>query len=106
MGNSRSIEAPGPIGVPPVQLHLAIVYASDGVRFVAAAGSPRAARRRVSRYVAEHAEALLWPEDARRVEQLLGRGCEAEAIETYFRCVGDRWDIEKLYLESVEIADG
>lgn len=90
-----------PVRRQEAPVHLAIVYAADGVRFVTAAQSREAAQRRLAGYVAERAELNLWPPDAERVRQLMLSGCEAGAIETYFRCVGERWDLESLHRESV-----
>jgi hypothetical protein len=74
--------------------HTALVYALDGVRFVATAASRRALMRRVAHYVERHADDALWANDASRVRRLLEDGAHEEAIELYFALAGQRWDDE------------
>ena len=74
--------------------HTGIVYALDGARFVAAAASRRALMRRLAGYVGRHAEQRLWPDDARRVQNLLAEAAHEEAVELYFALVGERWEEE------------
>ena len=78
--------------------HTAVVYAIDGVRFVAAATSRRALLRRVAQYVERHAGDRLWANDARRVHHLLDVAAHEEAVELYFALVGERWDEEWIVL--------
>lgn len=74
--------------------HTALVYALDGVRFVATAASRRALMRRVAQYVERHAGDALWPNDALRVRRLLEDGAHEEAVELFFALTGERWDEE------------
>jgi hypothetical protein len=78
--------------------HTAFVYAFDGVRFTASARSRRALMERLADYVRRHAGDRLWPQDARRVDQLLDGGAHEEAVELYFAVVGQRWDEEWVVL--------
>ena len=84
-------------GVVPTP-HTAVVYALDGVRFVAAAPSRRALMRRVADYVQRHAAEKLWADDARYVHQLVAGSAHEEAVELYFALVGQRWDEEWIVL--------
>ena len=74
--------------------HTALVYALDGVRFVATATSRRVLMRRVAHYVERNADERLWANDASRVRLLLANGEHEEAVELYFALVGERWDEE------------
>jgi hypothetical protein len=78
----------------PAPPHTPLVYALDGVRFVASAASRRALMQRVAQYVEQNAGERLWAGDARRVRQLVGDGAHEEAVELYFALVGERWDEE------------
>jgi hypothetical protein len=78
--------------------HTALVYALDGLRFVATAASRRTLIRRLADYVERRTSDSLWPADARQVEMLLAHGAEEEAVELYFALVGKRWDEEWLFL--------
>jgi hypothetical protein len=84
--------------------HTALVYALDGVRFVAAASSRRALMRRVAEYVQRQAGEMLWEGDARRVDQLLVGAAYEEAVELYFALVGKRWDEEWILLTDPQAA--
>jgi hypothetical protein len=88
------LDAVGGRALPAV--HTALVYALDGVRFVAAATSRRALILRVAEYVGRETNNRLWPADARQVETLLAGGAHEEAVELYFALVGKRWDDEWL----------
>jgi len=81
----------GGVGLPP---HTALVYALDGVRFVAAAASRLALMRRVARYVERNVGDRRWANDAARVRQLLEHGAPDEAVVLSFALVGQRWDEE------------
>jgi hypothetical protein len=83
---------------------VAIVYAHDGVRFVAAGLSRSALVSPLASYVMEQARLQLWPEDASRIEQLLSDGAPQGAIDLYFAAVGNRWDKEWLYAEDIDLA--
>jgi hypothetical protein len=80
-------------GIVPAA-YTGIVYALDGVRFVAAATSRGALMRRVADYVRQRAGESLWGTDARHVHELLARAAHEDAIELYFAVVGQRWDEE------------
>jgi hypothetical protein len=77
-------------------LHVALVYAPDGVRLAVACRTAGALARRLSRYVLEHATHQLWPDDAERVRLLAKRGKLEAAVAHYFARVGERWDEERL----------
>src|SRR5687768_2896705 len=72
--------------------YTATIRASDGVRFTAAAATPELLTREIVAYVMSRGDYVLWPEDARRVRELIEAGEAAAAINLYFASVGDRWD--------------
>lgn len=84
-------------------LHVAVVHSVNGVRLVTAATSRVALAERLADYVRQHAGNQLWPRDARRLRRLLAAGRLDAAIETYFGSVGERWDEERLVIETVEV---
>lgn len=67
---------------------IAIVYAADGVRFVALGPSRADLVSRLAAYVMEQAPRQLWPDDASRVHELLSGGALDVAIDLYFASVG------------------
>jgi hypothetical protein len=75
---------------------VSVVWAIDGPRFVAVATAEENCLAQIARYVAEQAQWQLWPPTASRVTALLGEGDQAGAVTEYFRCVGERWDAERL----------
>lgn len=83
---------------------IAIVYAADGVRFVAVGRSRAVLVSRLAVYVMEQAPRQLWPDDASRVHQMLSGGALDVAIDLYFASVGNRWDKEWLHAEEVDHA--
>jgi hypothetical protein len=82
------------------ELHVAAVYAYDGIRLLAASRCAQAVTERVAAYVAAQADVLLWPRDAQRVRTLLEVGETQEAIAVYFARVGERWEREHLHREA------
>jgi hypothetical protein len=76
----------------------AIVHAPDGVRFVATGVSRERVAARVASYVRERCDDVLWAEASREVHAMLAVGNLDAAITAYFRCVGERWDDERLDL--------
>lgn len=84
-------------GIVPA-LHTAVVYALDGVRFVAAAPSRRTLIGHLADYVRRCAADSLWASDARHVDDLLARGAHEDAVDLYFAVVGQRWDEEWIVL--------
>jgi len=83
-------------------LHVAVVYAKDGIRLLTASHSARIVSERVAACIAIQAEALLWPADAQQVHSLLEIGRTEEAIAWYFDRVGERWEREYLHREEVD----
>jgi hypothetical protein len=77
-------------------LFVAVVHASDGVRFAEVAGSRAQLVRRLAEYVRLRAGHQLRADHARHVGGLLARGELEAAVEVYFRLVGERWDEEWL----------
>lgn len=88
---------------PAEILHLAVVTAADGIRFAAAERRADVTLARVADYVSENSPAKLWPHPARSVRDLLARGEVEEAVRTYFRFVGERWDAEQLHLRTIRV---
>lgn len=81
-------------------LHVVVVHAGGDIGFVTASRTRSGLARRVAEYVRERAQ-LLWPEDERRVQELLALGRFDEAGTHYFRTVGDRWDREQVVFWTV-----
>jgi hypothetical protein len=84
------------------ELHVAAVYASDGIRLLTASRSREAVTECLAAYIHGQADMLLWPADALRVRALLGAGDAEEAIALYFARVGERWEREQLRREAVD----
>ena len=84
-------------------LHLAVVHDANAVRLVTAATSRAALTERLAGYVRRHAGNQLWPRDARRLRRLLAAGQFDRVVELYFASVGERWDEERLVIETVEV---
>lgn len=82
-------------------LHVAVVYAHDGIRLLTAAHSSDAVAESLAAYIHGQADILLWPADAQRVRGLLKTGDTEEAITFYFARVGERWEREQLRREAV-----
>jgi hypothetical protein len=78
--------------------YIAIVHASDGVRFVTSARSADQIAVRLVHYVCARCDHVLWPPAARQVRELIDARQWQAAIATYFDQVGDRWDEEQLEL--------
>jgi hypothetical protein len=85
-------------------VHIAVVYAIDGVRLVSAGESQEAVAARLAEYVGEQAEHALRPDGAARIRALLRGGSPWEAVQLYFARVGERWDREYLQIQRVEVA--
>ena len=86
----------------PGTLYVAIVHASDGVRFATAGASRVELVRRLADYVRSRGDHALWADDAHYVRSLLVRGELEAAVEVYFGLVGERWDEEWLVTGVVE----
>jgi hypothetical protein len=78
--------------------YTAVVHAADGVRFTAVARRPDELAARVVGYIRERCDDTLWPDDARRIHELIDDRSLYAAIALYFSNIGDRWDIEHLEL--------
>lgn len=76
--------------------HVAVVQASDGIRFVAAASTHAAAVECVAKYAATRAAEVLWEPDAEAVHCAMHRDDFEGAVDRYFRASGKRWDVEQL----------
>jgi len=87
-------------------LHVAAVYAADGIRLLVAAATPAALTGRIAEHVARHASHQLRSTVARRVRALLAAGRLEDAIDLYFSRVGERWDREYLQIECVQPLPG
>ena len=85
-----------PAGRAGAGLFVAVVHASDGVRFAEVADSRPQLVRRLAEYVRRRAGHQLRADHARHVGGLLARGELEAAVEVYFRLVGKRWDEEWL----------
>lgn len=83
-------------------LHVAVVYAVDGIRFLTAARSAEELMGKVAAYIEENVEYLLRPEDSVRVRALLAEARVPDAVTVYFERVGERWEREYLRTEIVE----
>ena len=77
-------------------LFVAVVHASDGVRFRRRGQFALRARSSNRRLVRQWGGYLLRPDHARHLRGLLARGEWEAAIELYFGLVGKRWDKEWL----------
>ena len=86
-------------------LHVAVVWAADGPRLVAAAPTRGAVLERVADYVAAHAPDQLAPDDAARVAAHLCSDDYESAAHHYFAVAARRWDEERLHLGVVDLAD-
>lgn len=80
-------------------LHVAVVYAPDGIRLLTAALSEEVVAERLAAHIDAQADFLLWPADAHQVRVLLETGDTEEAIALYFGRVGERWEREYLHRE-------
>jgi hypothetical protein len=83
---------------------VALVWATDGLRFLTMGPSRASILPALSMYVREQAHLKLWPEDALRVDQLMAGGALDVAIDLYFAAVGERWDEEWLQAEEIDLA--
>ncbi len=92
--------------IPAVQtipLHVAVVHAGDRICHVTAATSAAGLADRLGEYVRGQAKYQLWPEETKRVLELLSGGRAQEAVEYYFSRVGPRWGWERLETTHVEL---
>ena len=78
------------------QLHIAIVFAPDGIQFAAGCRTERTLVRLLAAYVVRRSSKQLWPAEARRIRRLVRRGAAAQAVDYYFARVGERWDEDRL----------
>jgi hypothetical protein len=90
------------VGADAMLVHVAAVYALDGIRFLTAAPSAQELLERLAMHVKQNADVLLWPEDAANVLCLLEQGEQHAAVDLYFARVGQRWEREVLRTEVVE----
>jgi len=90
------------VGAEDMTVHVAAVYALDGIRFLTAAPSAQELVERVALHVKQSADTLLSPEDAAHVLCLLEEGKQHAAVDLYFARVGLRWEREVLRTEVVE----
>jgi hypothetical protein len=74
----------------------AVIYAADGVRFVAAAPCSTELVAKIVAYILGRCENALWPPVAARVRALMADDHPYAAIALYFAHVGERWDDERL----------
>jgi hypothetical protein len=79
----------------------AVVQASDGIRFVAAAQSADHVAEGLIEYIRRRCDDVLWPRAAARVWALIEAGELYSAIGEYFEHVGSRWDEERLQIHVV-----
>jgi len=90
--------AEGPALERLASLHVAIVCAIDGARFVVVAANESECLAQIAAYVAEQASLQLWPRSAARIRKLLAIGDGTAAIAEYFRRSGERWEAEWLHV--------
>lgn len=88
--------APAMAGVAHDDVYVAVVHATDGIRFAVSSDSAAVLTHRLAEYVRERAADVLWPDDAAHLQALLARGDLSGAVDCYFWHVGDRWDREWL----------
>lgn len=86
-----------------IPLHVAVVHGGSGICHVAAATSAADLTNRLGEYVRGQAKYQLWPEETKRVLELLAAGRPQEAVEYYFSSVGPRWGLERLALTQLEL---
>lgn len=86
-------------------LEVAVVSGPRTVRFIAAARDRAVLEERLADYVAGNANIQLFPQDAKRVHDLLAARDYAAAVELYFAAVGRRWDPEWLLLHTVQVEE-
>jgi hypothetical protein len=79
---------------------VAVVQASDGVRFVAGGNTADEVAALLVDYISRRAAHVLWPLTASRVAELIDAGNVNAAIAEYFANVGSRWDEEQLHTYS------
>jgi hypothetical protein len=79
-------------------LHVAIVCAIDGARFVVVAADESECLAQIAAYVAEQASLQLWPRSAARIRELLAIDDVTAAIAEYFRRSGERWEAEWMHV--------
>ena len=91
----------GFLKMPDIELRFtAIIRAPDGARFSAAAASPELLTQEIAAYISSRCEYVLWEGDACRVQALIAAGSLDGAISLYFARVGERWDDERLEIET------
>ncbi len=87
-------------------LEVGVISGPRTVHFVAAAQDRAILDARLADYVAGNASIQLFPQDAKRVHELLAKRDYSAAVELYFSAVGRRWDPEWLSIRTVQVADG
>jgi len=85
-------------------LHVAVVHGRDEVHFVVAGRSRGALHRALAERLEADVDLQLWEEDAARFRVLLRAGDAAGAVEFYARHVGERWDLDRIRIETVSVA--
>lgn len=89
-----------------VQSHLtAVIYAADGVRFVATAQRPATLAAQIVTYLLRRCDHALWPTVAANVRSLVADDRPYAAIALYFAHVGERWDEERLELGGLSLGE-
>ena len=83
----------------------AIVYAADGIRFVASAQCAAELTKQVAAYIRARCDYALWPDVGHEVRALLDDGQPYAAIALYFDRVGERWDDEHLDIGGISFGD-
>lgn len=92
-----------PSAVETIPLHVAVVHAGNAICHVAAATSAAELAERLGEYVRDQAQYQLWPEETKRVHELLAADRAREAVELYFSKVGQRWGVEHLAVTQLEL---
>lgn len=82
--------------------HVAVVYSPRGILLLSVAGSPEDRDHAVLDYVRRQVRHQLAPWTRDRVLDLIERGEDAEAVQTYFAAVGHEWDQEWLHLDVID----
>lgn len=89
-----------------MQIYIAAVYAPSEICLLLAAPTATDLERQLVAYIHRTAPQLLWPVDAEQVRRLCEQGQRSSAIAHFFSVVGDRWDQQSLYVQTLKLDAG